>query len=365
MFQVPIREPTVFAELLEYFNLDLPTQTRFEPKAVGFFSINRDGQFFHDMSQLQLIKLPKEDAFPMDLTKQLNLRCAKAFPDYSECLDKILDYIFGKQKQFFKKDVKGFRLQEKIVCHIEVLQKLMYTPHESTEDWSILVSRFKDTIYMCVDYSSDKKADANLLALETVFKYVSHQNVNNNKPPQPEARSSFHYVFEATLDDQLTVLYSTNMCGAVLKNKGIPLSLDNLEFIECKLGSVSKTQDATIVKFSPKQTIMWWAECYLKTVKKLYVSSINARGCADFPQFTTVETLCQENDQMRVTQVGHYFLISMLKKIKNIMQEVDDPDVMYRFDYMANSKKIFLKKDVGPKIWNIIPDWYRIALNDE
>ncbi|KAH8401802.1 hypothetical protein KR009_007923 [Drosophila setifemur] len=342
-------------------------------KSIGYFSLTKERFYCSDSSQLKFIQMPGPQAFPLNLNATEDTQNGKRLTYfYDDYLDHILDYIFHHEDTFFQRNSDaGNDVNADVVCQMQVLQTIMCTPYNGSMNWRILASKYKNTIYLCLENpgeesTRDEEQQAND-TMETVLKQLVYSDYLNSKSnTHPKGSSEFLYVFRAKLAD-LTIIYSSPMGGALPNNNRIAHdSISNLTFIECKLGKEKKHADPRLLPtyYGPKEALLWWSECYLKNVDNIYVACTKPSGHVESLKIRTRENLCMENTRVWSPKLCQQFLNQLLHMIQRVMWCVDDASTIYEFNYLAEKRTIYLDQNAGSHRPSFIPDWYRLMVED-
>lgn len=114
-----------------------------QPQVIGGFSVTSERFYRSDTNELKFLVVPETDKFPLNLNKQHVL--FNEHGHHAEYLDKMLYFIRDHQDAM----VKSCAVQADVVTRADVLETLMRTLYMK-RNWSILGSRYRNTIYLCL-----------------------------------------------------------------------------------------------------------------------------------------------------------------------------------------------------------------------
>ncbi|XP_017108917.1 protein cutoff-like [Drosophila bipectinata] len=332
---------------------------KLSPSAMGFFSVDRDHDFYNDASQLGLIKMPEAQKYPLDMNKEMHPKYSKKYKHiYEDYLDPLLQYMIANPTRFFaaKEDGQGVLETIKMVTQGELLQELMCTPYNHTENWRIVATRYKNTSYMCLDVpdGADNAKQRRLNNHEGVLKRIIHNGGEEPLLKFWENYSQYKNVFLGKLDEDVSILYDAPMGGARITDKfaDSPLELSNLRFMDFRLGCCVFDSSIHTVKnssrcYEPMEALGWWSECYLKQVNHIYVGCCNPLGCVNCLRTATPSRLIHQNSKAWSPSYCHMFLANTLREMMKEMEGTDDSCVTMEFNYVAEERKIYVSKEAN------------------
>lgn len=195
-----------------------------EPRALGFFSLNKYRAFRNDASQLGLIKVPRPHGFPLNMNVTIDPGFSKELKHfYGDYLDHLLRYMVASPMRFFAVNAAGPGILARvtIVCQMELLQEVMCTPYNCTENWRVVAHRYRNTSYMCLEepagVANPSQQQSN--NFEAVLKQIMFHGGQEYLPNWLEGMSEYKNVFFGSLDDDVSILYDATMGGARVRNK--------------------------------------------------------------------------------------------------------------------------------------------------
>ncbi|KAH8273410.1 hypothetical protein KR026_003781, partial [Drosophila bipectinata] len=358
---------------------------RLERSALGFFSVDRNHKFHNDESQLRIIKMPGPMSFPLNVALRVDPQYLKLFKHfYGDYLDPLLQYMIANPTGFFAANPYGPGLLAKVplITQMEVIQELMCTPYNRTENWRIVGSRYRNTSYMCIEVpggpiNPNQQRTNNF---EAVLKLLMHHGGELFLPNRLQCTAQYKNVFLGELDEELSILYDAPMGGAYVLNNHAdsPLTtLSNLRFMDFRVGRcvLDDSGRHTSACYGPMEALSWWSECYLKKMKQIYVGCGYPVGLVDRLKEVTASSLIPENVRKIIfnfytnltmilqrsvwsPSICHKFLEYTLRKMMDKMEGTDDPCVTFEFNYVAEKRKIYVRKEAGNRRCPLLPQWY-------
>lgn len=119
-----------------------------KPTCIGAYSISPFGSFEKNVSRMRFIDIPPSHRFPLRL-RDPDRQVEHTKPP-QETIDNMLMFIESMWIKLLKKDDTRMTVNADIVCTKEVLELIMFAPFEYKYGWTLGVSRFRKTIYICV-----------------------------------------------------------------------------------------------------------------------------------------------------------------------------------------------------------------------
>lgn len=347
-----------------YLNLPFPKIRK--PNVVGYFSINENREIVYDHSRLQYLKLPSSN-FSFDLNIGFENFISK--PDQDEKIDFLLRYILTNSKTSDKVNQHSRPVDHDFVCFRGLLRLIMCTPYENRENWIILATKYKGTIYLCAQETDEKKARA---AEETQqskkFCYYGHkfENYFSTSDPniQPDTQSpielsnEFCCMFETKLEN-FKILYGAEMDG-INQNDIITEStnFNELEFIELKVKRHESNFRQTM-NFYKFKAIKWWCQCFLVGISKIIVGLRNDKGIVTEFENVDVRRIARESRDYWLSSVCMRFCFEFLDLIVKDMENIDCPFTVLKYSYIPHYKsniKLEIMRGKNPQ--SFLPNWY-------
>lgn len=124
-----------------------------QPNLIGDYSLSPDGDFENSGARIRFLpELPPNlSHFSVKKSEDITVD-----GDEEGTTENYLDNMF----YFLASSQERFQLQADIdiVCTRDVLQVLMCSPYDYTHNWTIVVSKYRNTIYMCQIHSTESSA---------------------------------------------------------------------------------------------------------------------------------------------------------------------------------------------------------------
>ena len=121
------------------------------PQIIGAFSVDKEREYKTGMENLKHLKIPKKLGFNLNWGDE-NYFEKKACSN-DEHLNHITTFIM-KNKETVIDDRK---LKAKFVCFRGLLRLIMNTPYENRETWLINAIKFRGSIYLCAEETTEKR----------------------------------------------------------------------------------------------------------------------------------------------------------------------------------------------------------------
>ncbi|KAH8344851.1 hypothetical protein KR067_009202 [Drosophila pandora] len=276
--------------------------------------------------------------------------------------------------RFFVPNLYGPGIQAipTVVCSMELLQTLMCTPYNLKENWKILVNRYRNTTYMCLENPGEPFDIVTLQKrnnMVTVLEHVLYKGGEKHSESQPEALSQFVNVFFANISESITAVYEAPMGAACLysADNELPLTFKrmlNMHYIDFKLGNCAFYKDHrhetfyTEPCYTDYDALTWWAESYLKKSVVITVACCQNAGRVARVKSKFAMGLPHEHSNKWLSNVCQIFLAKIMHEILLALNEPHQPETTYEFNYIAKEQIIYMKKKIGAHKYPLLPDWY-------
>lgn len=133
-----------------------------KPEIVGYFSVNKERCYIPDARNCKYIK---RTVFDRQQKLDLNDGYEKVVHKPDNCVEEkinhLLRFIVRNLDKFQAKSSDEFNeevLSINVVCFRGLLRLLMCTPYEYRDNWSILATKYKGTIYLCALETDERKS---------------------------------------------------------------------------------------------------------------------------------------------------------------------------------------------------------------
>lgn len=223
---------------------------------------------------------------------------------------------------------------------------IMSTPYEPRESWTILATRFKGTIFLCNEETPREKErrmnrterDKKFLRYGFKFERYIFSEDPSKKPPgnsEPVIESEEFCMMFGTEIDGKKILYGAEVDGVISKEK--ISTLDDLK--KCELAEVkvkrrecNEYQLRNFYKFKARN---WWLQSFLVGIDRIHYGVRNDDGIVEDVESVNLKDLSDEaksNNYWHGT-VAMNFLNDFMKKVQNDMKNIDNPNVVFRYNY--------------------------------
>lgn len=128
-----------------------------QPIHVGEYSLSAEGHFENSPARICFLNQLPLSQFPFTLipnVEDMHTKKSKPKPRY---LDNLFYFLRCSWDSFIKRNVHGFlQLEADIVCSREALQLIMCAPYEYKNNWTLAVSKYRNTIYICPVHNAER-----------------------------------------------------------------------------------------------------------------------------------------------------------------------------------------------------------------
>ncbi|XP_055624288.1 decapping nuclease DXO homolog [Toxorhynchites rutilus septentrionalis] len=352
-----------------------------KPKIIGCFSVGPEREYISSAENLKFLNMPNPrpgKPLRIDLNEGFEIRKPKPDSAKQERIDHPLRFIAQNVARLRNHCVEANTTSRKslnvdFVCFRGLLRMVMCTPYEKKTSWIILASKYKGTIYLCAKDTPEKELDeANQTEQQKRFCYYGfkfEQYILTDEPNEtPNTAAAvveseeFCAMFSATLEGK-RVLYGAEMDGIVTDetidkahlNENI---LNRLEFVEVKVKR-RETNQRQVNNFYRFKTRNWWCQSFLVNIGKIFVGLRNDQGIVNEIKEMSLREIDRDSRQFWSASVCMVFCSKFLAKVNELMNRVDCPHTVYRFEYDANrSQNILFNIQKGQSDESFIPDWY-------
>lgn len=309
------------------------------PHPVGCYSLDSDRNYIDSRINIQYLHLPKS-TFKFDLNE--------GYSNYEEAerrdekLDTILQFIERNWKNVTHSEEK--RLIADFVCFRGLLTQILISPYFTRDSWSILATRYKDTVYL-IDHCSQEKLEAKKSTTEYQKRccYYGHKFEQFVLTPDPaqepkptealNEKKEFAVVFKGGLG-KFRLLYGAEIDGVDesqdLGDDIVPLERLRLTEVKTKMWDATERQYNNFLKYKlPK----WWCQSFLVAIERIHYGLRTDDGFVekmDSLDVSRIPKMCQSEWSASVMMT---FLQDFLQLIENVMTNVDDPHTVYKFNY--------------------------------
>ncbi|KAH8369655.1 hypothetical protein KR093_000552, partial [Drosophila rubida] len=325
------------------------------PKNVGVYSVSREGQFENFNSRMRFFEPSVTCPFSLRPTENLSPDTDIDLTDNESYLDTLLLFLTSSKERY------QMTLDADIICSRDVLVLLMCTPYHSNKKWSIAISRYRNTIYMCQVPDEEEIQSFDLehmkkLMKNTWLKKLRHHCLVLDAIEMYEQREeSGQLIGVFTMGcDGLRLLFDAPVIAEKPNQQftGRPLS-----FVDLQLRS--DTMSAAEWKAHYRnEASLWWAQCFLIGIKTLYLALHDRELIVHRINSIKPEVLHRESNDWSGNVSGN-FLSRFLKIIKQLMASVDSANCVYILEFDPAKAKFVYKVAMERNEHTFIPDWYR------
>lgn len=300
------------------------------PQICGVFSVDSQRCYRNGMENLKYLNIPKNINFNLNLGDDKYLEKPNSSKD--EKIKHLLAFIMNNRQQVITNE----RVNADFVCFRGLLKVIMCTPYEK-EDWIIVASKFKGTIYLCAVQTEQKKNEI-LRQTEKDIKftryghkfenYVLSKNPNElpagNNEPTIESEE-FCIMFSTKIANNL-MLYGAEIDGVESKEEIKSLEqLRKVQLVEVKVKrrESNERQKQNFYRFKSRN---YWSQSYLVGIERLFVGIRDDSGIVEEVKPMTLRELyepSQRNNFWHPT-VCINFLNDFLETVKRDMQKIAD-----------------------------------------
>ncbi|XP_016985862.1 protein cutoff [Drosophila rhopaloa] len=338
-----------------------------KPVSHGGFSLSPTGQFERNIKRLGFIVVPPNNRFPLSLRDNESAQNPVKIPKF--LLDNILLFIESSRFSFLKPANMRVEVNAHIVCTSEVLELMMCAPYENKTGWTLGVSRYRNTMYICrVDSGQTDPFDQDNLRrimqerwLKKLHKYCVFENgivVPNNKQSSEEA-GAFHGVFSFDLNGK-RVLFDSPVL-AELNPNGFCGPAQNWAELQLRLVHMNRL-DWTA--HNRTEALKWWVKCFLLGIENLYIAHRDDNAFVHNIQKTSVRDLWKDCEKDWSTGVCANFMVRLLGCMSQVMAPIDCASTVYLFEYDATQGKVAYKAFQGRNQYTFVADWFRMMLDE-
>ncbi|XP_017069449.1 protein cutoff [Drosophila eugracilis] len=335
-----------------------------KPISYGGFTLSPSGHFERNPQRIRYIVVPPINRFPICLRDNEHTQKKEKIPKV--LLDNMLQFI----------DSSGFSLlmltnnmrvevNAHIVCSSEVLELMMCAPYERMTGWSLGVTRYRNTMYICrMDSDQANAFDKNnqrKIMQESWLKELHKYCVFENGVLVPSSKDSgqYHGVFSIELNG-IRVLFDSPVLAEPNPN-GLDGPVQNWAELQMRQVHMSRLDWTS---HNRSEALKWWVKCYLLGIDNLYIAYRDDNGFVLNIQKTYVRNLWKDCEKYWSTSVCANFMVRLLGCMSQIMAPIDCPSTVYLFDFVARHGKFGYKAFQGRNQYTFISDWFRMMLDE-
>ncbi|XP_052873562.1 decapping nuclease DXO homolog [Anopheles cruzii] len=357
-----------------------------QPKLVGFFSVDAHRRYDGSAAQLKYLFLPPPPRtdLRMDLNEGFEIRRPKPDSARDERIGMLLSFIRyngprdlwscgAEDDELKSQEPNAARLRYDFVCFRGLLRLVACTPYDRNTSWIVQAIRYRGTVYLCEKVTPEKlQAERNETDQQRRFCYYGfkfEQHILTSSPTTGPDTSKpvdlaeeFCSLFETTLAGQ-RILYGAEMDG-IVSEKSLDrdqLQVDDLrrlEFVEVKVKRQETTQ-RQVENFYRYKAKNWWCQSFLVNIQRLVVGLRDDRGIVREIKDMKLNDLQRDSRHHWSPSVCMNFAGAFLQEVATVLQNVDNCERVYQFEYNANDHRRvrYQVLDDGHKD-AFLPPWY-------
>ncbi|XP_069989046.1 decapping and exoribonuclease protein [Penaeus vannamei] len=325
------------------------------PSVIGNYSIDGNREFGYDRSMLQFLQRKYLPETKMNVHLDLN-KGHQDTVEYKgnsqESFENFLQWVFSNQDDL-KSDKTSSRLSADVLCMRGLLKKIMKTPYNPREPWTILVTGFKGTLYMVnwKPYSEDK--EENEVPKNVGFWGHKFEQYMKADPDDPlDANEEYRSVLKLALGD-FSLVYSPEVDCA--DPEEFEEDYQDLRAFVTVKSCKEITDERKMRNFRKFKLCDWWVENQLSGVPRIIVGYRNDDGIVHTLELLKTEELPEKGENEWEPAVCINFLIEFLKFVKKRVGQ--DPYALYRFEHipMGNIECTKVPESIP---LTLLPSWY-------
>ncbi|EDW26139.1 GL25389 [Drosophila persimilis] len=280
-------------------------------------------------------------------------------------LDNILLYMESTGTSHLSAKLK-VEVSYDIVCTTEVLELIMRTPYEMMVNWTLAVTKYRNTIYISPVVPEDLKTspmkELNADWLAKLRRHFLSENANAMlKPCDPmEPTGQYNGVFSFSINGTRFIFDSPVLAegfriGSVRNS--------NYVFTELQFRPDSMSVDEWATH-NRCDALKWWSKCFLVGIENIYIANVNRHIIAHTINKISVRQLWKDCEKVWSPQVCVNFLVRLVDQIRSFMSVVDCPKTVYLMKFDASQGEISYTSYLGRNPFTFIPDWFPIMLDE-
>ncbi|XP_033242973.1 protein cutoff-like [Drosophila miranda] len=334
-----------------------------KPVAHGGFSLSPYGIFENNANRLRYVVVLEMNKF------QVHLGDSQPSPPRSLLLsqpglDNILLYMESTGTSHLSAKL-NVEVSYDIVCTAEVLELILRTPYEMKENWSLAVTKYRNTIYISPVFleglktSPMKEVNADWLA--KLRRHFLSENANAMPTPcdPMEPTGQYHGVFSFSINGT-RFIFDSPVLAEGFRTGSDRNSNDVFTELQFCPDSMSVDEWAT---HNRCDALKWWSKCFLVGIENIYVANVNRHIIAHTINTLSVHQLLKDCEKAWSPQVCVNFLVRLVDQIRSFMSVVDCPKTVYLMKFDASQGEISYTSYLGRNLFTFIPDWFRIMLD--
>ncbi|EDW58744.1 protein cutoff [Drosophila virilis] len=345
-----------------------------QPHRAGEYSLSPEGHYEDSPARLCFLTQLGPNTFPFSLNasgEAMSTEQSFLKPRY---LDNMFCFLRCSMETLIKRHENGhLQVDADIVCSRETLQLIMCAPYEYKNNWTIAVSKYRNTIYICpvpnperpqsfvdpehlkklmMDHWMTKLRQRCLVAMDDdIVQPGSYQ--------QKKLDGQYYCVFSMNICG-LNVLFDAPILAEHCPNPfiGLPKTFVDLRM---RLDTMSRTEWSA---HNRNVVLKWWVESFLVGIEKVYIAYHDKEGYVQKIKHTMVRELWRECDNDWSPNICGNFLRRLLGSIQLLLANVDSASTVYLLEYDSKNGSITYKYCKERNEHSFIPDWFRILMEE-
>ncbi|XP_029014957.1 decapping and exoribonuclease protein [Betta splendens] len=347
----------------ELYERDFPVYK--QPVEVGCFSLDSGRRFFNDSRQMRYYVEPDRNP-NFDLRDGYTDRFTKRDDSVKEKLDHILRWIVVNRSKLNSRSTttSSCGLDVDFVTWRGHLTKLLTTPYETREGWSLAVTRFRDTLYISeVETEAARRERENRTERheEMMYwgykfeQYICADSLHSSPDPGGvvNTNEAFCTVVQTRLSDHRLLFSGEVDC----RDKDSSASAPPASYVELKTSAEICTpkQRSNFHRF---KLLKWWAQSFLPGVPRIVAGFRDHEGTVvsvETFHVSKISHLIKNEYNCWKPTVCMNFCSDFLSFVKCVAVE-DNPSVVYLFCWEP-------RRDVTYTIhrdshYSFLPHWF-------
>lgn len=332
-----------------------------KPKVLGSYSIDSERDFGHDQSMLHFLD---RQYYPEDGKMTVNIDLNRGWDKFirysgntQDSFQNFLRWIINNQSCLVAGSQE--RLTADFISVRGNFTKIMRTPYNYVEAWTMYVTEFKGSVYI-INWKRDEELALNEDPIMDAVGKWGHTFEHCMRGGDPEdgidANEEYRCVLK-TMMGETSLLYAPEVDCA--DPEEFDEEFDNLDaFILVKCCKELKEHKKKInhKRFKLNQ---WWVENQLSGIPRILVGFRNDDGVVHTLELLKTDELPEIAEGAWDPNVCFNFLAKFLKFVKERVHT--DPGAAFIFEHESRGH-IYCRKLSGSDHIDLLPSWYRDGL---
>ncbi|XP_017864548.1 PREDICTED: protein cutoff [Drosophila arizonae] len=248
----------------------------------------------------------------------------------------------------------------------------MCAPYEYKNNWTLAVSKYRNTIYMCPVQNTEQPLSVDVaqqkdLLMTKWMRALKKRCLTAGVGPI----GSSDRPREIKLKGQYYCIFSTDICGIHVLFDAPIIAEHSINTI-CGLPKTFVDLKLRLDKMKPwewsdhnrNEVLKWWAESFLAGIEKIYIAYHDKQGNVHKIIHRKLRELWRECEHDWSPNICGHFLRRCLDNIKTILADVDNASTVYLLEYDAENGNIKYKYAEERSEHTFIPDWFRLMMEE-